>query len=64
MPESMTLPQFKNGKSVQANPKVLEKPVRRWVTANYKLRIVQEAESAFRKAEPRSSEYDGWATLS
>jgi transposase len=44
MPESMTLAQFKNGKSVQADPEVLEKPVRRRFTADYKLRIVQEAD--------------------
>jgi len=44
MPESMTLAPFKNGKSVQADPEVLEKPVRRRFTADYKLRIVQEAD--------------------
>jgi transposase len=44
MPESMTLPQFNYGKPVLPDPEVLEKPIRRRFTADYKLRIVQEAD--------------------
>jgi transposase-like protein len=40
----MTLPQFNHGKPVLPDPEVLEKPVRRRFTADYKLRIVQEAD--------------------
>jgi transposase len=44
MPDSMTLPQFNHGKPVLTDPEVLEKPIRRRFTADYKLRIVQEAD--------------------
>jgi transposase len=44
MPESMTLNQSSNGKMNLPDPEVLEKPVRRRFTADYKLQIVQEAD--------------------
>jgi transposase len=44
MPGSMPLPQLNHGKPVLSDPEVLEKPVRRRFTADYKLRIVQEAD--------------------
>jgi transposase len=44
MPNTMTLNQSSNGKIHLPDPEVLEKPVRRRFTADYKLRIVQEAD--------------------
>jgi transposase len=44
MPNTMILNQSSNGKIHLPDPEVLEKPVRRRFTADYKLRIVQEAD--------------------
>jgi transposase len=44
MPTTMILNQSSNGKIHLPDPEVLEKPVRRRFTADYKLRIVEEAD--------------------
>jgi transposase len=44
MLNTMTLNQSSNGKTHLPDPEVVEKPVRRRFTADYKLKIVQEAD--------------------